>query len=86
MRDESSVCALHISDAATGNAWLCVAAVVAAAPGHEKDLPSTSRAPFGTLQLLIEHAHAASVGSCEHLSNGYARDGSRSDGRSSLFG
>jgi hypothetical protein len=64
---------------------LCVAAVVAAAPGHEKDPPSTSGAPFGTLQLLVEHSHAGMVVSREHLSNWHARDGSCSDARNSFF-
>jgi hypothetical protein len=62
MRDESSVCALHISDAAAGNAWPYVAAVVAAAIGHENDLLSTSGAQFGRLQLLVEYSHTATWG------------------------
>ena len=77
MCDESTVCCLHISDAATGNAWLCVAAVVAAALGHKKDLSSSLCAPCGILRLMLDPSRAAAVVSCGHLSNGHARDGCR---------
>ena len=58
---------LHISAAATGNAGLCLAAVVRAALDHVKNLTSRLR--------------AMNVRSCEHVANRAARDSSRSDGR-----
>ena len=64
---------LHISAVATGNAWLVVAAVVTAAPGHVKDLPSCAAAPCAVLRLL-QCLRFVTAGSCEHLANCQACD------------
>ena len=58
---------LHISAAATGNAGLCVAAVVAAALGHVNDLPS--RACAQSLWLFLQYLGFVTVGGFEHLAN-----------------
>ena len=64
---------LHISAAATGNAWLGVAAVVTAAPGHVKDLPSCASAQCAVLRFL-QYLRFVTAGSCEHLANCHAGD------------
>ena len=64
---------LHISAAATGNAWLVVAAVVTAAIGHVKDLPWCASAQCAVLRFL-QYLRFVTAGSCEHLANCQARD------------
>jgi hypothetical protein len=65
--------ALHISAAATRNACLSVAAVVAAALGNVNDLRSCLYAPFARLQLL-HYLRWVTVRRGEHLAN-RVRDG-----------
>jgi hypothetical protein len=58
---------LHISAAATGNAGLCIAAVVGAALGHVKYLRSCSCAPFARLQFLLQYLRLVALGRGKHL-------------------
>src|SRR5712671_6408025 len=55
------------------NAWLGVAAVVRAAPGHVKDLPSCASAQCAVLRFL-QYLRFVTAGSCEHLANCQACD------------
>ena len=79
------MCSLAYFCAATGNAGLCVAAVVAAALGHVKDLPSYWGAEFGSLQLLLPQSHGVTVVSGEHLGDGHAGHRTRSAQRNRFF-
>jgi hypothetical protein len=48
---------------------LCVAAVVAAALGHVKDLRSCAYASFARLQVLLHYLRLVTVGCSEHVAN-----------------
>ena len=84
LRRVSGVCSLHIFDAATENAWLIVAAVVAAALRHVKDLPLCACAQCAVLRLL-QYLRSVTVVSCEHLANRYLQDRSGSARRNRFF-
>src|SRR5690242_20853331 len=72
-----------ISAAATGNAGLCVAAVVRTALGHVNDVASRSCGACGAFAAFPPGFLA--VRGCEHLAHRAARDSSRSDRRNRLL-
>jgi hypothetical protein len=58
----SGVCCSHFPDAATENAGLCVAAVVAAAPGHVKDFSSA----HAQCAVMHDNWRLVTVGGFQH--------------------
>src|SRR4051794_36969532 len=73
VRSASAACSFAYFCCCNENAWLGVAAVVTAAPGHVKDLPSCAAAACAVLRLL-EYLRFLTAGSCEHLANCHAGD------------